>query len=275
MLELRLRKAREEARMLNVRLGVRAPEHIDPLEGARELGVDVVSGNLQDATARIFRIGSRATIRVSDRIVQPGRRRFSIAHELGHFVLGHELPREGEITTFVSRACERRRSVDEDLEREADVFSTEYLTPEAMVRPLCEVSPVSMHSVRVVAARFQCSPVASAIRFVELTTERCAAVYCERNEVKWAKRSPTFTWTIPKRMRLSPDSVAYDFFKRGSIEDYAQPVPADAWMPGLDAREADADIIEHAEVVPEPGWGGVLSLLWIPEAVATRVGRYE
>jgi len=260
MLELRLRKAREEARMLHVRLGIRAPEHIDPLEAARELGVDVVSGHLRDATARIFRVGARATIRVSDQIVQPGRRRFSIAHELGHFVLGHELPREREITAFVSRACERRRTAEEDPEREADVFSTAYLTPEAMVRPYCEVSPVSLHCVRAIAARFRSSPVASALRFVELTSERCAVVYCERGEVKWAKHGATFFGVIPKRMRLSPESIAYDFFRHGAVDDRAQPVPADAWIGGV-----DGDIVEHAEVVPEPGWGGVLSLLWLPE----------
>ena len=26
-------------------------------------------------------------------------------------------------------------------------------------------------------------------------------------------------------------------------------------------------IVEHAAVIPEPGWGGVLSLVWIPRAI--------
>jgi hypothetical protein len=27
---------------------------------------------------------------------------------------------------------------------------------------------------------------------------------------------------------------------------------------------AETEIVEHAMVIPEPGWGGVLSLLWLP-----------
>jgi Zn-dependent peptidase ImmA (M78 family) len=177
MLEMRLRRSRDEARKLHVRLGVRKPEHIDPVDAARALGIEVVSGHLIEATARIFRAGSRATIRVSDRIVHPGRRRFSIAHELGHQILGHELPGESEISRFVSRACERRQSPNEDPEREADVFATEFLTPEKMTRPYCEVSPVSLHEVRAIERAFGTSPVASALRFVELSSERCAVVY--------------------------------------------------------------------------------------------------
>lgn len=272
MLEMRLRTSREEARKLHVRLGVRKPEHIDPVDAARALGIEVVSGHLFEATARIFRAGSRATIRVSDRIVHPGRRRFSIAHELGHQILGHELPGESEISRFVSRACERRKSIDEDPEREADVFATEFLTPAQMARPFCEVSPVSLEAVRAIERAFGSSPVASALRFVELTSERCAVVYCERGEVKWAKRSSTFAWEIPKRMRLSSDSVAYDYFKRGAIEDVAEPVPADAWLHDLDRDVSTIDIVEHAQPIPEPGWGGVMSLLWLSERSAMAVG---
>jgi len=100
---------------------------------------------------------------------------------------------------------------------------------------------------------FGCSPVANALRFVELTSERCAVVYCERCEVKWAKRSPTFAWR-KKGMGLSPDSIVR-LFQRGAIEDVAQPVPADAWISGLDPDVASVDIIEHVQVIPEPGWG--------------------
>ncbi len=276
MLDRRLRKAHAEGDRLLVDQGVREPEHIDPIATASDLGIEVTFGRLQHATARIFRFGTKgARIRVSDQIVHPGRRRFSIAHEVGHFVLGHELPRESNLDRFVSRACERTRSADEDPEREADVFATQHLMPDWMIRPLCEVSPVSLDCVRAIAKRFTLSPVASARRFVELTSERCAVVYSEHGVIKRVRRSPTFTWSIREGAALSHDTVAFDYFKKRKLDTVAQPVPADAWLSPLECHVSDVEIIEHAEVIPEPGWGGVLSLLWIPEAAAVKLGDPE
>lgn len=273
MLERRLRRAQEEGSRLLVDLGMTEPEHIDPVVTANEMGIEVIVGRLQHATARIFRFGTKgARIRVSDAIVHPGRRRFSIAHEIGHFVLGHELPRESELERFVSRACERASTYSADPEREADVFATAHLMPERLIRPLCEVSPVSLDRARAIARRFTLSPVASARRFVELTSERCALVYSERGIIRRVRTSATFSWPTTVGARLSPDSVAYDYFKKGTLDDVAQPVSADAWISELEPRVADVEIIEHSEVIPEPGWGGVLSLLWVPEASAWKLG---
>ena len=38
------------------------------------------------------------------------------------------------------------------------------------------------------------------------------------------------------------------------------------------AQQTPVYIVEHAEVIPEPGWGGVLSLIWIPERIAAALG---
>ncbi len=79
-------------------------------------------------------------------------------------------------------------------------------------------------------------------------------------------RSPTFTRTIKKGTRLSRDSVAWDFHARGRLDDRDQPVPARPWF----ETKHDADIIEHSICSSEHRT--VLSLLWIPEAVAEWVG---
>ncbi len=54
------------------------------------------------------------------------RRRFTIAHEIGHFVLGHDrvAPQRGGETNMAGRR----------LEREADLFAAELLMPEHLVR---------------------------------------------------------------------------------------------------------------------------------------------
>jgi hypothetical protein len=77
-----------------------------------------------------------------------------------------------------------------DPESEADVFAAELLMPDFLARRRCEVSPVSLEPVRALARDFGKSLCASAIRFVELTSERCAAVYSEHGKVSWAVVQP-------------------------------------------------------------------------------------
>ena len=110
------------------------------------------------------------------------------------------------------------------------------------------------------------SILASAIQFAELSSERCAAVFSARREVVWTAPSATFAREIPRGKRIDPHSVAWDFFVRGELDDSAQPVPADAWFD----TSAEVDIVEHS--IASPQHGTVLSLLWIPERSASRLG---
>ena len=69
------------------RLGVTDPEDIDLDAIAAELNSEIVFEDLEGATARVVKIGDRARIIISPRIVDVGSIRFSIAHEIGHILL--------------------------------------------------------------------------------------------------------------------------------------------------------------------------------------------
>ena len=127
-------RARAIARRLLHESGVTKPAHIDVEAVARRQGADIVRGPLLGATARVMRLGTRARIRVSDRIEHPGVQRFSIAHELGHLSLDHELPTIAEATdpvSYVARVCARTQRDGVDPESEADVFAAELLMPDS------------------------------------------------------------------------------------------------------------------------------------------------
>lgn len=257
----RLSRSRELARDLLVLVGARTP---DPIETAKELGIEVTFGHLDGATARIFRIGSKARIRVSDQIVTQGRKRLSIVHEIGHHVLGHEIPNEGDAASWFRCSCARR---DKNEERDADVLAVEHLAPEAMVAPYCVGRPVDLHAVRAIEQRFVASPVMAAIRFVELSPEACAVVYSERGRIVWMKPSKTFPGYFGKGTAIPTESIAAECFDRGTIERATRTQSASIWFGARSRIAPDVEIVEHAMVVPEPGWGGVLSLLWIPQAI--------
>jgi Zn-dependent peptidase ImmA (M78 family) len=74
-------------------------------------------------------------------------------------------------------------------EREADVFATEFLMPDVMVRPFCSRTAIDLAPT---AETVRSSIVSAAVRYVELSPAPCAGVYSERGLVDWAKRSRSF-----------------------------------------------------------------------------------
>jgi hypothetical protein len=203
---------------------------------------------------------------VSDRITDPAARKFSIAHELGHFILKHPAPSTAELC--MPHIPRSRGKAGRSPEAEANAFASELLMPEALLVERCNVAMVDLAVPRAIADEYGVSILASTIRFTELTRACCAAVFSADREVKWFVPSATFTRYIPRGKPVDPLSLAADFFAKGSIVDAPQLVRADAWL----NTELDVDLVEHA--ICSPPHGTVLSLLWVPELVAFELGMF-
>lgn len=231
------------------------------------VGVEVVYTDLEGATARVLRVNGRTRITVSNRIDDPGAIRFSIAHELAHIFLQHGiLNDQGWV---LERLCEHACRVDSEIEREANMWATELLMPESIVRAYCELPGATMLQVRALARACRTSGLASALRLVELTSQPCAIAYCELGRVRWARRSRTFAHWIPKDRALDPSSAAAEYFHGGRIGDYPHVIPADAWLSNRTENGAGLRIAEHAAIVP--ALGAVFSLLWLPANDSERI----
>lgn len=111
-------------------LGVEHPEEIDLEAIAWHLGVlSVKVRTLDGCEARIVGRGNHAIISVDPRAI-PRRRRFSIAHELGHWVF-----HRGK-----TRICRpediQERSNGAAIEQEANRFAADLLLPRYLLQPM-------------------------------------------------------------------------------------------------------------------------------------------
>ncbi len=225
------------------------------------LGAEIVYGDLDGAKARVVQIGDRARIIISKKIVGVGAIRFCIAHEIGHLLLKHYAQGEALGRAFKrQRTCSPLTSDGSEIERDACVFATECLMPTPLAGPMCQLAPVSFDPVRAIASAFATSLQASAMRFVELTSERCAVVYMQRNRVLWAKKSPGFSAWIPDGRTVAPNSAASDYFDDGHLEA-SRVLPATTWFP-RETHAKDAPVYEHMTAIPEQA--AAFSLLWLP-----------
>jgi Zn-dependent peptidase ImmA (M78 family) len=263
--ELKLRGIRADAQKQLAELDMRRPEDIDLLAIAKRLRANVKIAPLDGATARVIRIGPTARIVITNRLNDPGAIRFSIAHELAHVRLDHDFSVDSA-SGALERICHPLRADHRGSEREASVHATETLMPEPMVRPLCAVPHVTLEPARAIAKTFTTSLLASAMRLVELSDQRCAIVYSELGRVKWVKPSATFPAWIPRGRRLHPTSAAFEYSQRGRIDPAPHVLFAGAWLPEMRIDSTNVEIVEHSAVVPE--LGAVFSLLWIPDREA-------
>ena len=163
-----------------------------------------------------------------ERVTDNGARRFAIVHELYHYLKRHPSPSP----TMMCQPKWTRRGDDalHACEVGSNAFAGAVLLPEFLLRKRCEVSPVSLDVPWQIAREYDVSILTSAIRFAELTSERCAAVLSKRGNVVWAAASPTFTREIEKGKRIDRESVAWDYYATGKLDDREQPVPASAWF---------------------------------------------
>ncbi|HEX4354773.1 MAG TPA: ImmA/IrrE family metallo-endopeptidase [Polyangiales bacterium] len=252
---------RAEARRVLESCMITRPDQIDLDVIAESMDAEIVCDDLDGAAASVMRIGAHAKIRISNRISDIGAQRFSGGHELGHIRLGHDIPPDnaGRIAELVCKPLEKSRKVPERL---ASVFASELVMPESMIKPYCAIPCVTLAAAREIASEFTTSVLASAMRFTELSAERCAVAYSLRGRVMWLKRSATFPDWIPRGRRLDPTCAASDYARTGTLDGGVHVLEADAWLPRDRIDSARVQIIEQSAMIPE--LGAVFTMLWLP-----------
>lgn len=244
-------KAREIIRSLDIE---DSPE-IDIEAIAMERGAIVLEGSLKGAEGRLSILGLQALITVRSDIPEFGKKRFIMAHELGHFEL-HQ-------TKFITVSC-----LDSDfsewgknkpLEVEANYFAAELLMPEHIFKGKTNGKALSKSLIESLSKEFQTSLTATSIRFVTLRSEY-ALVCSEKSVIKWFVIGEEFPYNLNVRGKLHPNSIAYDFLKGHSLPNKFLPVTVDAWIDDYKFNTNDK-VMEMA--IALPSYSQVLSFIYV------------
>lgn len=218
-------KGLSQAEKLLQSFGVTSPDEIDIEAVSWEMGVKVRSGTLESCEARIIGFRDQAIITVKGD-GDPRRRRFSIAHELGHWQ--HHRGRSS-----ICRASEIG-SVGQNgatIERQADQYAADLLMPAYLFRPLAAAHRrPSFEVIDALAGAFSTSRLATALRFVDLSPWPCLIVCHGPKGRRWFRRNGGVPDHWFPRDDLDPESAAMDVLY-GKI-DQARPtiIGADAWF---------------------------------------------
>lgn len=139
---------------------------------------------------------------------KPKRRRFTIGHELGHFLIPTHL---GNRQCTSADLRESRRDVAQRRqEAEANRFSAGLLMPKKwFVKDIDRLGDPDVAHFPVLSEKYGASLEAVVNRFVELTDAKCAIVFSQNGIVRYVRRVPLFPrLDVDRNDRLPPSCAS-------------------------------------------------------------------
>jgi len=213
--------------------------------------------------------GQKGIVAVKASIREASRKRFTIAHEIGHFIIPHH--------RNLGNVCEERKieSFDRNLNRpeiEANEFAAELLLPSDVLLKRFNLAEFSLAQISTVAAEFGTSLTATTRSFLTLTDLPCAMVWSVADRARWFVRSDSFRFFLPIAELPSGDSFAAGIFRGDAAPTELTPVRPDVWLDRQAAERVDT-LLEHS--ISLPNYNAVLSLLWAYKTEALPTAHEE
>lgn len=212
----------------------------------------------------LMKVGNEFGILYSSRFASEGFKRFTVAHELGHYFL----PGHIEALFGKGQQCHYSDSgftSDDKYEREADSFAAGLLMPKLLFKTACGKSGPGLDAIEMLADLCVTSLTATAIRFAKLSEEPVAVVCSVGDRIQYTFMSKSLqdmrglTW-IRKGSGLPAGTATANFNRNEDNVRQGKRVSStstlDTWFDGGSTAELNEDIIGLGD------YGKTLTVLW-------------
>lgn len=238
---------------------------VDPFAIAPARGIDLQENPSLSSgiSGCLMKVGDVFGIMYSSRFASEGFKRFTVAHELGHFFLdGHvqQLFSSGQHVHYSESGFTSR----DQYEREADAFAASLLMPKILFSTALSQAGQGLAAIESLADTCKTSLTATGIRYALLTDDPVAVICSAGDRVLFAFMSKTLrqrrdlTW-IRKGTGVPPNSATAIFNRdTRNVEDARRSVNTcnlSDWFTGGDG-EINEDIVGLGE------YGRTLTVLW-------------
>lgn len=211
-------------------LGIDSPGEIDVEAIAYSQNILVKYRPLDSCEAKIVGVGDKAVITVNSAQKNERRKRFSIAHEIGHWMNDR-----GKAFICGSGDIESRFG-PANPESRANSFAADLLMPRSIAGPRISELPLTIEGAAELAEQFSTSLSATAIRMVQLSeAPAILAWYDQVRRIRFSRSAsvPDEVWPVD---RVDHETTAFEnlFGNRGITA--AEEVDADSWITHRDSH---------------------------------------
>lgn len=251
-------KPEDFARVLLSRLDVKQPANLAAI--ASRIGLTIREVNSKAFDGALLRVPDRPrgiiAVRARADLREFRRQRFTIAHEIGHYVLpGHgttsPVCREDQIEVWGKGAT--------DQEDAANRFASELLLPSEQVALVVKERAASIQTARFLSDKFQTSLTAAALKCIEVTDDACVLVMSFDGIVKRYRPSRLWRYIIPMGCALGHGTLAKYLSEDSEGRQKSGVISALAWAMGNKYMEMGAELLEDSILLPR--YNIVLSIL--------------
>ena len=216
---------------------------------------------LDGKQGKIVSVGGRSIITINSNIEFEAKKRFTAAHELGHFEMHRDLfpiitDTEFDLLNWYQGGPQ---------EMEANEFAAEFLMPSEIFYNECKSRRFGPDVVEHLSNRFGVSKTAAILKFVKRGNYPCAIIYCKENKMKWWKASSDFRNFLEFEHDKNPptDSVAYELFTTNKIykgDERKQDIWKSTWLKMRNDDEEDKRFYEYCLYVKSYNYS--ISIIW-------------
>ena len=235
-------EANRISKMLNMVLGPeRFPVKVDELaqEYSRQCFADSPIDKVQgedldefDGLLKANKSRSKWLILYNSAVRSEGRKRFTIAHEFGHYLLHRHQQSEFQCGDDDIETGDRNKN---DIETDADQFASTLLMPLDDFRKQVDGQSVSFDLLGHCADRYGVSLTAAALRWIEIADKRAVLVASRDDHMLWAKsnesafKSGAYFATRKRTIPVPRASLVYSDNCSGAAQ--SQSIQAKVWFP--------------------------------------------
>jgi hypothetical protein len=238
---------------------------VDPFAIAKDRGIEIQEDSSLSSgiSGCLMKVGDVFGILFSSKFASEGFRRFTVAHELGHYFLDghvHHLFNNGQ---YIHKSESGFTSKDQ-YEREADAFAAALLMPKSLFKAVLAKAGSGLAAIESLADNCGTSLTATSIRYAKLSDDPVAVVCSSGDKINFAfmsdslRKRPDLTW-IRKGTGLSAGCATAKFNRDESnvlgCRRATATVDLGDWFTGGDG-EVNEEIIGLGE------YGRTLTVLW-------------
>lgn len=198
---------------------------------ANSEGIISEEEDLKGHLGRISFCRNYGLIKTDIKIRETGRKRFTLAHEMGHYFNERELRNNSFYKCTFADIFSFKPP--KEYENDANEFAAELLMHKPWFGKYISERKIDLNLIKDIASEFNVSLTAAAIRYANIGKYPAAVIMSKNGKVEWSciNNYFPFKW-IPKGYRVREESAAYDFFAGGEVQDCEDLMPATVWFAG-------------------------------------------
>lgn len=209
--------------------GIDDPKEIDIEAICHYYKIKVAYESLTGCEGRLIGYNDKAIITVNKNSSLK-RQRFSIAHELAHWILD-----KGKVSHLCTIETFTKKWNTNDIETKANKFAARLLMPNSILKKIGQKKKFRVRDLTEISDIFSTSLTATAIRFLELDLNNGILISSERGIRKWFATNPS----LPKRIwpvdLIDKESWANHIKDKEIGTKQGGSVPTDLWINRSDA----------------------------------------